>query len=487
MPALAYNNIVLPVDDPTLAKDEQQQMMQRLLADKISGYAGIEELRFLLVSGAQADGVVTQGLTPLHYACYRDYFSAAKLLLVRGAKVNALDEVGYSALHLCAEQGNYRLIKLLLEYMARVCYVEPKDLQKDFPVRESVDEPLRLAIRRGHYDCAKLLLENGADPNARYFDGPEITQISPLDTDFLELLLKFGADPNVYCRDGLTPLMKACRHREKGIKAIEVLLNHGADINAFAMAKQDLRTPLHYAVLSGCVPLIAYLLENGADINMPKGYEKPSVLDIAVLKDDPLLVQFLLDAGADPNAMHGCFGSALHIACCSEKENQYEMTKMLLEYGADVNLGGFDQDGRAFKSPLVEFLRPKDDSFPDPKILGLLLSYGGEIVMRQCQQDHRGQIRNVLPMLEKCPALGMHLLSSTHPDNVDVVAFERLCQAENVPQHVTEAILQFTREPRSLQQLCRLRLRSLMKPLRPEKVEQLPLPPFQKQYILGYF
>ena len=28
MPALAYNNIVLPVDDPTLAKDEQQQMMQ---------------------------------------------------------------------------------------------------------------------------------------------------------------------------------------------------------------------------------------------------------------------------------------------------------------------------------------------------------------------------------------------------------------------------------------------------------------------------
>lgn len=86
--------------------------------------------------------------------------------------------------------------------MARVCYVEPRDLEKDFPIRESVDEPLRLAVRRGHYDCAKLLLENGADPNARYrfisslmqdfsyFDGPEITQISPLDTDFLELLVR---------------------------------------------------------------------------------------------------------------------------------------------------------------------------------------------------------------------------------------------------------------------------------------------------------
>lgn len=64
--------------------------------------------------------------------------------------------------------------------MARVCYVEPKDLQKDFPVRESVDEPLRLAIRRGHYDCAKLLLENGADPNARYVFGSSIKEFQIL-------------------------------------------------------------------------------------------------------------------------------------------------------------------------------------------------------------------------------------------------------------------------------------------------------------------
>jgi ankyrin repeat protein len=43
---------------------------------------------------------VTQGLRPLHYACYRDYEQAARLLLLRGAIVDALDEVGYSPLHL---------------------------------------------------------------------------------------------------------------------------------------------------------------------------------------------------------------------------------------------------------------------------------------------------------------------------------------------------------------------------------------------------
>jgi ankyrin repeat protein len=71
----------------------------------------------------------------------------------------------------------------------------------------------------------------------------------------------FGADPNVYDRDGLTPTMKACRHREKGIAAIKLLLQYNADINAVAMPKQDMRTPLHYAVLSGSIPLVDYLIE----------------------------------------------------------------------------------------------------------------------------------------------------------------------------------------------------------------------------------
>lgn len=178
---------------------------------------------------------------------------------------------------------------------------------------------------------------------------------------------------------------------------------------------------------------------------MPKGYEKPSVLDIAVLKDDPILVKFLLDAGADPNAMHGCFGSALHIACCSEKVNQYEMIHLLLEYGADVNRCGRDQDGRALKSPFVEYLRTRDDIVPDPHIVGLLLSYGGEIVIKQAQLDPRGQLRNIMPLLQKCPALGVHVLSMSRPSDVDTTSLERICHAEKVPIESTEAVLEFTR------------------------------------------
>jgi len=245
---------------PFSPEPESQSALQRLLADKITKYAAMDELRLLLATGAQPDGVVTQGLTPLHYACHRDYFAAAKLLLVRGAKVNAVDDAGYSALHLCAERGNYRLIQLLLEYSARVRWIEPEDEGKEFPLRQSVDEPLRMAIRHGHYECTRLLLESGADPNARYFDGPELVQLSPADTNFLRLLLSHGAEVNVTARDGLTPLMKACRLRDKGVRAVQILLDHGADVNAQAV-KRDYRTALHFAVERGSLDLIGFLIK----------------------------------------------------------------------------------------------------------------------------------------------------------------------------------------------------------------------------------
>uniref|UniRef100_A0A7E4ZXT8 SOCS box domain-containing protein n=1 Tax=Panagrellus redivivus TaxID=6233 RepID=A0A7E4ZXT8_PANRE len=483
MPAMTSSKL-LPLDDPALDYGEAQHLMQRLLADRINNYATIDELRMLLVSGAQADGVVTDGLTPLHYACHRGYYAAAKLLLVRGAKVNAVDAIGYSALHLCAEKGYYRLLKLLLEYMAHVCYYQQND-KCEFPSRDSADEPLRLALDRGHYECAKVLLEHGADANTKYFMGPEITLVSPLETNFLRLLLSYGADPNVYSRDGLTPLMKACRYRERGIRSIRVLLEYKADINAMARARQECRTPLHYAVLSGSSELIDFLIENGAKVNMPKSYEKPSVLEVAVMKDDPALVKQLLDAGADPNAMHGCFGSALHIALCAEKKFQFEMVQLLLQYGADPNLVGPDADGRLMKSPFVEYMRAKETANRDVNILALLLSYGGKVIGQQSHSDARGQFRNITNLMMSTPDLGIHMLSLI--EDVDQSAVSRLLSCDSTPEVAKIAWKEAVREPKSLQQLSRLRIRSLVEPLCPEAVNNLPLPGTLKKYILGYY
>lgn len=57
-----------------------------------------------------------------------------------------------------------------------------------------------------------MLLENGADPNKRYFFGAEINLIT--DAEGLELLLAFGAHTETRDRAGMTPLMKAARQNQ---------------------------------------------------------------------------------------------------------------------------------------------------------------------------------------------------------------------------------------------------------------------------------
>jgi ankyrin repeat protein len=45
------------------------------------------------------------------------------------------------------------------------------------------------------------------------------------------------------------------------------------------------------------------------------------------------LVQLLLENGADTNARHGIYGSALHVASL---EGHYPLVQLLVEYKADL-------------------------------------------------------------------------------------------------------------------------------------------------------
>jgi len=100
---------------------------------------------------------------------------------------------------------------------AKVNFCEKIDEDKGDANKPNLcDEPLHLAIKNGHYEAARMLLENGANVNARYFFGCEISLISALNPEAMELLLMYGAYPDSRDRSGLTPLMKACRNPQVG-------------------------------------------------------------------------------------------------------------------------------------------------------------------------------------------------------------------------------------------------------------------------------
>ncbi|CAG9794593.1 unnamed protein product [Diatraea saccharalis] len=375
---------------PSEVISQSEKSLQRELADSIIRMVPLDEIRILLACGAKVNEPVTQGLRPLHYAIWQRHLEATRLLLVRGCDVNARDDCGYSALHLSAEHGYTELVKLLLESGAAVDY--RPDTGEEFPRTTLCDEPLRLAIRNKHYEVARLLLEHGADPNKRYFFGSEINLVS--DPEYLELLLTFGANPDSRDRAGLTPLMKAARQR-KGMDAVLLLISFGADVNAMADARNDYRTVMHYAVLSGNTDVVTLLIKQGARVNYQcPELSKPSPLDLAILKGDVAMVQLLLDAGAEVNASSSVIGSPLHVACSDNISNRKEIVKILLEEGADPNLKVFnDDDGAQLRPALAEYLASNNE--PNIDIVHLLLKYGARVIMKTQFRDPDGILNHL--------------------------------------------------------------------------------------------
>lgn len=171
-------------------------------------------------------------------------------------------------------------------------------------------------------------MEYGADPNKRYFFGAEISLVN--DTEAIELLLTYGAQTETRDRAGMTPLMRAARLTQ-GMEQVLLLIGHGADVNAMTDARNDYRTVLHYAVLSGNNTLVTLLLKQGAKVDRipPDGeLDKPSPLHLAILRGDPALVRILIEAGANINRCSPVIGSPLHVACAEGVTHRVEIMKV---------------------------------------------------------------------------------------------------------------------------------------------------------------
>lgn len=83
-------------------------------------------------------------------------------------------------------------------------------------------------------------------------------------------------------------------------ETVVMLISYGADVNARTDERNDYRTVLHYAVLSGNRSMVSLLLKQGARVRAPPGdpsLSKPSVLDLAILKGDVEMIQMLIEAG----------------------------------------------------------------------------------------------------------------------------------------------------------------------------------------------
>jgi ankyrin repeat protein len=113
-------------------------------------------------------------------------------------------------------------------------------------------------------------------------------------------------------------------------KVVELLLDHGADVNA----KNKGMTVLMKAVEKENKNITELLLKNGADANAQDD-KKDTALMKAVNKGNKEITELLLKRNADANIQGNKKETALMMAV---KKKNKEIAALLLKYGADVDL-----------------------------------------------------------------------------------------------------------------------------------------------------
>ena len=239
----------------------------------------------LLKLGADPNKHNDDNATALMWAA-RD-LEKARLLVAHGADVNAKSDDHRTPLMIAARRpGAVKIVKFLLDKGANP---NPTTV----PVAES--SPLLEALTGGDDAIVKLLIQRGADAKATADQGL-VMAVAMKCPKGLALLAERITDKQNYtlALQQIAALGDA--------KAVRLMLDHGADVNAFDPTG---RTALMYAAVSDLLPVdcVKLLIERGADVNAIDKHQKSgdtgcTALDIARQKGNTPIVELLLKTGA---------------------------------------------------------------------------------------------------------------------------------------------------------------------------------------------
>ncbi|KAL8766351.1 MAG: hypothetical protein Q9209_006878 [Squamulea sp. 1 TL-2023] len=267
---------------------------------------------FIVRKGVPVDATDAQGRGALHEAARRGYTSIVRILVEHGADVNMQDQLGWTPLQDAAASGEDAVVDELLNHMAirrrpsltnllAGAQLRAAVAREDFHViQELLGKPkidvnipdhegntaLHHAAYRGQEETVRSLLERGASVHARRTLSTSNFVVDSLRyTEFDE-------------SEWITPLHNAAGKGHADI--VEILLSHGADINAASTDAAEWRRSkvFHIAVSRGYANVAKVLLEHGAQVSEPERKGGPTPLLWSASSGYEDVVRLLLENGA---------------------------------------------------------------------------------------------------------------------------------------------------------------------------------------------
>ncbi|KAJ8769478.1 hypothetical protein K2173_002968 [Erythroxylum novogranatense] len=204
---------------------------------------------------------------------------------------------------------------------------------------------LHLAISKGNIECARALVESGADKDARSRDGRTALYMAAANGDhrMVEMLVEMGADPTIQddrgCsaldaardegRDGILELLERGEQvlmaaRRGDLRCLETLLRSGANVN---YRDQYGLTALHAAAIKGHRDVVSMLVEYGLDLECSDN-EGHTPLHLAVEGGSLETVKVLALKGANVGAKNGRGATPM---CMAEAIGYVDISQFLVQ------------------------------------------------------------------------------------------------------------------------------------------------------------
>lgn len=179
---------------------------------------------------------------------------------------------------------------------------------------------LETAVMKGNKDIVQLLLEHGADPNARNKQQETVlfNAVKSGNQELVSLLYKHGANINIVNQLKETPL--SCANTDTLYKQLLIW--------------DEQERKLVEAVKTGDVQIAEQLLSAGINVNATERDVKrihSPLLALAVEKENTKMVDLLLNYGANPKLKNGYGESALVMAKDKPDQHIYQQLKSAVE------------------------------------------------------------------------------------------------------------------------------------------------------------